>query len=245
MKIVPFMLTIIAGLSTLIGFLVTYTQTNENKVIKYSLSFASGVMVCVSIYELIPESIKLLSKSLNKCELFLYLFFSILIGCIVPYIIDKKISRNSNDLYKLGILSMIAIIVHNIPEGIITYLSASKSLNLGITMTIAIAFHNVPEGISIAVPIYYANKSRGRAFLYTFLSGMSEPLGAIISHILLNKIINDTILGIILTITSAVMTTISINSLLSKALEYQEKIKTIIFFIIGIAMMIISIKIIK
>lgn len=237
----PFLLTIISGLSTLIGFFLIHIKSKN--IIKYSLALASGVMISVSIFDLIPESIKLLN-TLNKNLIFLNLIVFITIGSLIPLIISKMINKN-DELYKVGVLSMIAIIIHNIPEGIITFLSANNNINLGIRLSLAIMFHNIPEGITISVPIYYSSKSKIKAFKYTLISALSEPLGAVISYIFLSKIINSYILSVLLTLTAGIMMSISIGELFPKALKYKEKIKTIILFVIGLIIMIISINIMK
>ena len=89
---------------------------------------------------------------------------------------------------------MIAIILHNVPEGIATFISSSKDISLGISLAIAITLHNIPEGISISIPIYYSTKSKFKALLYTFISGVSEPIGALIAYLFLSKYINDFII---------------------------------------------------
>ena len=95
---------------------------------------------------------------------------SFVTGIILSMIIDKKMPAQQNHLKRVGLIAMLAIILHNIPEGIATYLTSSTNTKLGITLTIAIALHNIPEGISISIPIYYATKNKGHAFLYTLIS---------------------------------------------------------------------------
>ena len=240
MNYYPFIISILSGLSTLIGYFSIYIKNNKNKLIKNSLSFASGIMLCVSIIELIPEGIKLLSKYNNLLSIGIT---SITVGMLLPIITNKIIKEEG--LYKLGILSSIAIIMHNIPEGIITYLTSVKNIKLGINIALAIAMHNIPEGITIAVPIYYGTKSKKKAFKIVLISALSEFFGAILAHIFLKKIITDIIIGIILLIVAGIMSYLSIIKLLPKALKYKEKKKTLIFFIIGIIIMYISVKIIK
>ena len=237
-NIYPFIITLLSGLSTIIGYFSIYIKREKEKTIKNSLALAAGTMICISLIELIPESILLLEKK------YYYSLISIIIGMIIPVIINKTI-KETKELYKLGILSMIAIIMHNIPEGIITYLTAINNKKLGITLALAIAFHNIPEGISIAVPIYYGTNSRKKAFKTVLISALSEPLGAIIAGTLLQNHITDQIIGIILSFTAGIMTNISITELMPKALKYTEKKKTIVFFIIGIIIMYISVKITK
>ena len=157
-----FILTTLAGLSTLIGTIPIFIKNKTNKIIISSLSFAAGVMITVSITDLIPESLNYITKTFKIIPTLLIIGIFISLGIILSMTIDKYINPNrEGELYKVGIISMIAIILHNIPEGIITYLSTEKNIKLGISLTIAIALHNIPEGISIAVPIYYGRKSRG------------------------------------------------------------------------------------
>lgn len=241
-EILPFLLCLIAGLSTLLGSLFIFIKGNKENIIKLSLAFASGVMFSVSIFDLIPESLTMF-QSTSKNSIFLNIIVFIIIGLVIPLFIDKilpnKLNQN-NKLYKLGIFTMIAIIIHNIPEGIATYISSETNIKLGIAITMAIAMHNIPEGISIAMPVYYATKNKKKAIGLTFLSGMSEPLGAVIAFLFLNPIINNTIMGGLFAIIAGIMTYISIIELLPEALQYKEKKKTIISFLFGIIFMYVN-----
>ena len=134
---------------------------------------------------------------------------------------------------------MLVIIIHNIPEGIVTYVVSRKNIALGIPICIAIALHNVPEGISIAIPIYFATGNKFKAVIYTLISAMSELLGAIITSLFLTKYINNLILGLILSFTAGIMLQISINKLLPTSNSYcAENAKR--YFIIGFIFMLIS-----
>lgn len=233
-----FLLTSIAGFSTLLGTIFIFLKLkNENKLINIALSFAAGVMISVSLTDLIPESSNLLNY--NLFLKMLYILISINIGIIISMFIDHFIPGN-NDLYRVGIISMIAIILHNIPEGIATYMATTHDQHLGICLTIAIALHNIPEGISISLPIYYATKSKKKALLYTFISGISELLGAVITSLFLEKYINDFVMGILLGTISGIMIYIAFYELLKEAINYNNKKITIISIIIGSIIMIIS-----
>ena len=238
----PFLLCLIAGLSTLLGSLFIFIKGDKNKIIKHALAFASGVMLSVSIFDLIPESLTMF-QSTTRNFIFLNITVFIIIGLVIPLFIDKilpnKIDQNSK-LYKLGIFTMIAIIIHNLPEGMITYITADHNLKLGITIAIAIAMHNLPEGISIAIPVYYATKNKRKAISLTFLSGMSEPLGALLAFLFLKPIINNTIMGALFAIIAGIMSYISIIELLPEALQHKEKKKTIVSFLIGILFMYVN-----
>ena len=241
-EILPFLLCLLAGLSTLLGSLFIFIKGNKENIIKCALAFASGVMLSVSVFDLIPESLTMF-QSVTKNSIFLSIMSFIIIGLIIPLFIDKilptKLDQNSK-LYKLGIFTMIAIIIHNLPEGMITYITADHNLKLGITIAIAIAMHNLPEGISIAIPVYYATKNKKKAVGLTFISGMSEPLGAILAFLFLKPFINNTIMGALFAIIAGIMTYISIIELLPVALQYKEKKKTILSFLIGILFMYVN-----
>lgn len=233
-----FILTTLAGLSTLLGTIPIFFKIKTNKILVSALSFASGVMITVSIIDLIPESINYLNQTFKIVPTILISSIFIVSGIIISMTIDKYINtKREGEIYKVGIISMIAIILHNIPEGIATYLSSENNFKLGLSLTIAIALHNIPEGISIAVPLYYAKKSRGKALLYTLSSALSEPLGAILAYLFLSKIMNNTIMGLLMAIIAGIMIQISLYELLPTSFKYKNKKQTIIYLIIGILFM--------
>src|SRR5699024_10400042 len=116
------------------------------------------------------------------------------------------------------------------PEGVATFLSSSTNRGLGLSLALAISFHNIPEGISIAIPIYFSTKSRFKAFLYTLISGLSEPLGAILAYLFLSNIINNFIMSVILAMIAGIMIHISIYELLKESLSYKKIRHPFIFF---------------
>ena len=134
---------------------------------------------------------------------------------------------------------MLAIILHNIPEGIATFLTANKDISLGLSLAIAITLHNIPEGISIAIPIYYATKNKSKSLLYTFISALSEPFGALLAFIFLKNIITDNIMGYLLSFIAGIMIHISLCELLPNSLKYKKKKYTYFFFILGIIFMLL------
>lgn len=208
----------IAGISTLVGYLFIYIKADKNKVISKSLSFASGVMLTLSLVDLIPTSINYLKMD-NRSLLYTLLFF--FIGIILCLIINTKIKDN-DVLYKTGIISMIGIMIHNIPEGIVTYILSTVDMKLGLIFAIAIILHNIPEGISISVPIYYSKKSKKKAFLYTMISGLSEPLGALLSMIFLYKYISNFLIAILFSLIAGLMSYISIFELMKTSFKYDK-----------------------
>ena len=242
-----FVLTFIAGFSTMLGTIfIFFKSKNHDKIILSSLAFAAGVMITVSITDLVPESISLLNDNLKGTSTIIISFLSVILGVIISMLIDyylpDKPSYNVKDkgLYKVGFISMIAIILHNIPEGIATFIATSSDIILGISLAIAIAMHNIPEGISISVPIYYSTNSKSKALLYTGVSALSEPFGAILAYLFLRNIMNDIILGILFSLIAGIMLQISFCELIPTARKYNYKKYFYLFFVIGIIFMLIK-----
>ncbi|MDO5569048.1 MAG: ZIP family metal transporter [bacterium] len=235
-----FLLTVLAGFSTMIGASFIFLKSkNKQKIIISSLAFASGVMSTVSLTDLSYESFNLLKGYFFKTPCLLIILIFITIGIILSMLIDKyipdiNITEKDKSLYKVGLISMIAIILHNIPEGIATFLATTQDIKLGISLTIAIAMHNIPEGISIAIPIFYSTKDKKKALKFTLISAISEPIGAIIAFIFLKNIVNDFIMGIIFSIIAGIMLHISFYELLPSSLSYKHKYRTIIYYFLGI-----------
>jgi len=237
-----FLLSSIAGISTLIGFLFIFIKKDREGVISKALGFASGVMLTISIIDLIPNSLDLIIKKYKFIYAVFLALLGFLIGVILSSIIDSKVgkaSKKGSKLYKLGIITMLVIMMHNVPEGIATFITTTSNTKLGLILTIAIALHNIPEGISISIPIYYSTNSKLKAFIYTLISGLSEPLGAVIAYLFLSKVVGDTSLGIIYSIIAGMMVNISINELYKESINYNKK-NTIIYFVIGSFIMILN-----
>ena len=236
--LLAFLLTFIAGFSTMIGVLVIFIKKkNHDKIVMASLAFAAGVMITVSVTDLVPESLVLLSNNLSKITTIIISFLGL--SMIIDYYLPDKPPQDTKDksLFKVGIISMIAIILHNLPEGIATFVATSSDVKLGLSLAIAIAMHNIPEGISISVPIYYSTGSRKRAIFYTLISALSEPLGALLAFIFLKNFVNDTVLGILFSLIAGIMLQISFCELLPTARRYNNKKYLLLFFVIGVIFM--------
>lgn len=232
-----FLLTTLAGLSTMFGCIFIFFKTkNNSNIICNALAFASGVMITVSLTDLIPEGQNLLLHSFYPIPTILISLIFIIVGIFLSIMIDYFLpSQNTSDhkLYRIGIISMFAIILHNLPEGIATFMTSAHNINLGISLTIAIALHNIPEGISISVPIFYASKSHKKAIFYTFVSGISELIGAILAFLFLKNIMNDMIMGMLYSIIAGIMLHISFYELLPTSLNYEKTRSTIFYLLLG------------
>ena len=223
-------ISLIAGMSTIIGFFSIYIKGEKEKIISRTLSFAGGVMVMLSIIDLIPSSILSLKETYSYFMTIFYCLIFFAVGFIVSHFIQKFFSENDG-LSKAGIISMIGIILHNIPEGIATYVLSSINLKFGIILAIAIIMHNIPEGVGISIPIYYGTGSKKKAFVYTLISGISEPVGAVISMLFLYKHINISLMGEIYSVIAGIMVYIGYFELIKISKQYGENVK--LFTLLG------------
>lgn len=219
-RIYAFLITFIAGLSTMLGVIPIYFKINNKHILNiFKISFL--VLIIISIGELIPDGFILIHKNLNIIISILITILVFIIGFLLTKEIDNKVGEGTDRFYRVGIVSMFALVIHNLLEGIITYITSSNDLKLGILISISIIFHNIPEGLLIAVPIYKAKKRRGLALFLTLLSGMSEFLGAILSYLFLSNYITDLILGIIYILTSGIMIYVALIEILPVILNFD------------------------
>lgn len=259
--ILAFGLTLFAGLSTGIGSAIAFfTKTTNTKFLSVSLGFSAGVMIYISFMEILPKSIEIMTDDAGlKTGNFLAIvgFF---VGMLVIAIIDKLVPSFENPheirkvedledtretekkrkLYRMGMMSALAIAIHNFPEGLATFIVALKDIKLGFPIAIAIAIHNIPEGIAVSVPIYYATGSRKKAFKYSFLSGLAEPLGALFGFLILMPFMNDILFGFIFASVAGIMVFISIDELLPAAREYDQPHLSLYGLMGGMAVMALS-----
>jgi ZIP family zinc transporter len=254
-----FLITLLAGLSTGIGgLLVFYKVALNRKFLAASLGFSAGVMIYVSFVEILPKANASLNSIFGEELGFLYTtvaFFAgilliALIDILVPVaenpheLVDEKDLKSKNKtairdkyLIRMGLFSAGAIALHNLPEGLATFIAAVENPSIGISIAIAIAIHNIPEGVAIAIPIYYATKSRKKALLYSFLSGLSEPLGALLGIFILTYFVSDIWFGAVFGVVAGIMIYISLDELLPTAEKYGEHHLAIYGLIIGMVVM--------
>lgn len=258
-----FMLTLFAGLSTGIGSAIAFFAKRTNtSFLSISLGFSAGVMVYVSFVELLASSFATLTELHGKTQGTLYGTLSFFGGIVLILLIDQLVPHYENPhemhrveelsdsaaqqakskakLLRVGMLTALVLAIHNFPEGMVTFLAALKDVNIAIPIAIAIAIHNIPEGISVSVPVYYATGSRKRAFWLSFLSGLAEPVGAIIGYLVLSPFLNDNIFGVIFGMIAGIMVFISLDELLPAAEEYGKHHYAIYGLVAGMAVMALS-----
>jgi len=253
-------LTVFAGLSTGIGSLIGFLSKKFNpRFLTISLGFSAGVMIYVSMIEIFVKARDSLSVGLGEKMGYISTVIAFFVGIAVIAVIDKlipeyenphelnvsqKIEESSEDkknkLMRMGVFSALAIGIHNFPEGLATFMSGLTDPTLGISIAVAIAIHNIPEGLSVSAPIFYATKSRKKAFVWSFLSGLAEPIGALIGYFILRSIFNETTFGMIFAGVAGIMVYISLDELLPTAEEYGEHHLAIGGLIAGMGVMAIS-----
>ncbi|WP_162840363.1 zinc transporter ZupT [Acetanaerobacterium elongatum] len=227
MKVLPpFLLTLAAGLCTGLGGLVALFVKKENpRVLPFSLGFAAGVMIMVSTADLLPEAARLIGRH-TRLSSGLIALFAMSIGMLLASLIEKKVpsesawlkdGQNNRGIFRVGVVTALAIVLHNLPEGVATFMAGYRQMSLGLSVAVAISLHNIPEGISIAVPVYCATGKRGKALRYAFLSGLSEPLGALLAMFLLRPLLTDTVLGFTFGVVAGIMLYISFAELVPSA----------------------------
>jgi ZIP family zinc transporter len=256
-----FGLTLFAGLATGIGsILAFFTSTTNTKFLSIALGFSAGVMIYVSMIEIFVKAKDALVSAMGV-QLGNWAtvggFFG---GILLIAMIDKFIPKQSNPhelkkvedmnqpakavqdtaLLKMGMFTALAIGIHNFPEGIATFTSAIQDPALGVAIAIAIAIHNIPEGIAVSVPVYFATGDKKKAFKLSFLSGLSEPIGALAAYLFLMPFLNDIMFGVIFAAVAGIMVFISLDELLPAAKRYDESHLAIYGLIAGMAVMAIS-----
>ena len=258
--ILAFLLTLIAGLSTGIGGLIAFFTKRDNvHFLTLSLGFSAGVMLFVSFVDIFPTALEGFStRYTNNAMLATCLaFFSgmaliALIDFLIPegenphemnYAEHLSPEHNIHDtrkFHRIGIMLALSIAIHNFPEGLATFAVSLNDINMALPIVLAIALHNIPEGVAVAVPIYQATGSRWKALLHSLLSGLSEPLGALIGFLILLPFWNTTIESAILGITAGIMIYISLDELLPTSERYGHHHLSIIGVVAGMAFMALS-----
>ena len=257
--IIALLLTLFAGLATGIGsFIAFFAKSTNKKFLSFSLGLSAGVMIYVSFVELFVQGQDLLKEEMGTIHgmcatVFCFFGGMLLIGAIdrlVPSFENPHEARSVESmdappkrdprLMKMGVMTALAIAIHNFPEGIATFASAVDDPALGVAIAIAIAIHNIPEGIAVAVPIYHATGDKKKAFRLSLLSGVAEPVGAIIAYLVLMPFMSDTLLGCVLAAVAGIMVFISLDELLPAAREYGEHHISIYGLMVGMGIMAFS-----
>lgn len=245
----PLLLTSIAGLAGCIGFFAIFIPTkNTQRLISAALGFSAGVMITVSLSDLLPQSLKMLESTYSRYFSCACALLFMIIGAIFACAIDKFLPQQpiqfkdseSSLLLRLGMVSSIAMMLHNFPEGIATFFAGYSDKSLGISIALAIALHNIPEGLAIALPVYHSTKSASKSLFYVLLAAVAEPLGGLCAYLFLHSFINDTVLGAIFSMVAGIMLYISLDELLPTSRKYGYTSISITSVFCGICVIFLS-----
>lgn len=255
-----FGLTLFAGLSTGIGSAIAFfTKRTNKKFLSVALGFSAGVMIYVSFAEILvharEELVGELGVRLGNWINVIAFFGGILVIAIIDKLVPSyenpheirlveemksDVDHQNRKLIRMGLFTALAIAIHNFPEGIATFAAALTDPAIGIAIAIAIAIHNIPEGIAVSVPIYFATGNKKKAFTLSFLSGIAEPVGAIIGYLILMPFLNPMVMGILFAAIAGIMVFISLDELLPTSREFGEHHLSIYGLIAGMVVMAIS-----
>lgn len=238
--IIAFTTTLLAGLSTGIGGIFSIILKRNNNFLCFCLGLSVGAMICLSIIEIIPESILYLSKYTTPNNWIMLIIFGFILGTVIVMLTNKLLMSGKNSLYKTGIITMIAVALHNLPEGIIVFMTSTKNIKLGMVIAIAIAIHNIPEGIAIATPIYHSTHNKWKSFYMAISSGFVEIMGGILCYILLSPFISNFTIGLMLSIVAGIMVYISLYNLLPESYRHGNKKYSYLGILCGTLIIIIA-----
>ncbi len=259
--IVALLVTLGAGLATgLGGILVLVAKAPSARLLAFGLAFAGGAMVYVSLSEILNKSIGSFTLAYGDAAGFSYGTLAFLAGVLLIVVIDRLIpnpheglktddpffrEHNREYIKRVGLLTAVAITAHNFPEGLATFFAMLDDPAVGLPLAFAISIHNIPEGISIAVPVYYATGRKDYAIVASLLSGLAEPVGAIIGYLLLAPFLSDAVFGAVFGIIAGVMVFLALDELLPTAKRYAKGHETVYGLVSGMAVLALSLVLFK
>ena len=256
--LIPFLLTLIAGGATAIGAGLTFViRKNDFRVLALGMSFSAGVMIYVSFMDIMPMSVEFMGGAespmagkLGRAAAYAMFFAGVVAAAIIDYLVPEHVEsdkiggcphcESKSKTKHAALLTAIAISAHNFPEGLSVFVTSLEDVKMGAAIAFAITLHNIPEGISVALPIYNATGDKKRAFWMASLSGLAEPVGALLAYLVLMPFMTPTLMGCILAAVAGIMVFISIDELLPAAREYGEAHTSIYGVVAGMALMAVS-----
>ena len=240
------LLSALAGLSTTLGSLLAiFVRKPSPRFMALTMGFSGGVMILLSFVELLQEGIELIGFVPAHVAFFGGMAVMFLVDALVPHDFvaehhGTEEAQGDRQLLKTGLFVALGISIHNFPDGMASFAGALEDATLGIAIAVAIAIHNIPEGLAVAVPVYAATGSRTKAFLWSFLSGMTEPLGAAVAAVVLLPFLSETLLGVVLATVAGTLVFIALDELVPVSRSFGEEHLSIVGVMIGMVVMAIS-----
>lgn len=224
---VPLILTLLAGGATFIGAILgVMGQKPSNRVLAFALGFAAGIMLLISLMEMLPAALGTegMSPVLGYGMFVVGLLGYFALDRLLPHAHAQDLMPGDKavmprNLRRTAILLTLGISLHNFPEGVATYVTASSNLELGFGIALAVALHNIPEGLAVAGPVYAATGSRRKAIFWTGLSGMAEILGGILAWLILGSLVSPVVMAAIMAAVAGIMVALSVDELMPLAKE--------------------------
>jgi ZIP family zinc transporter len=267
--LLAFGVTLFAGLATGIGSAIAFFAKRTNyRFLALATGFSAGVMLYVSFGEILSKASDALGESyapktaswLTAASFFAGILLILLIDRLIPSVenpheartkhqldelaegvsAEKMASEQHVKLHRMGLFTALAIGIHNFPEGLATFLATLEDPGVGIAIAVAIALHNIPEGISVSIPIYYATGSRRKAFAYSVLSGVAEPVGAVVGYLILMPFITPGLMGLLFGAVAGIMVYISLDELLPTSRAYGKGHDSLYGLLAGMVVMALS-----
>lgn len=233
-------LTVLAGLATMVGgVLAVMGRPPGAPRLALGLGLAGGVMLTLSLLEILPEAAAGLTPTLGAWTP-VVLGAGVLAGVGALRLIERllpepdpaqagtasscgpdaaagRLRTADRRMLRLGTVTAVGIGLHNLPEGVATFAGTLSDPTVGLTLAVAMAIHNIPEGLAVAVPVRQATGSRAKALGATALTGLAEPLGAALGYLVLAPVLSEAVLAAVLAVVAGVMAAISLGSLLPAA----------------------------
>ncbi|MCD7097234.1 zinc transporter ZupT [Stenotrophomonas sp. MMGLT7] len=250
-----------AGLATALGSLmVLFSKRPDPRLLAFGLAFAGGAMVYVSLSEILNKAIASFALDYGDRLGFTFGTLAFLGGVLLIVAIDHFIpnpheSLDPGDplfhkgsqgyLRRVGLLTAVAVTAHNFPEGLATFFATLESPSVGMPLAFAIAIHNIPEGIAIAVPVYFATHNKLYAFGASLLSGLAEPIGAVIGYVALAGVLSNAVFGLVFGLIAGVMVFLALDELLPAAKRYARGHETVYGLVTGMATLALSLVMFK
>ncbi|MFK5634437.1 MULTISPECIES: zinc transporter ZupT [unclassified Ornithinimicrobium] len=262
-----FVVALLAGLSTVVGgWLGTRSGLLRRDVLAASLAFAAGLMIAISVIEIAPAALRAMGDVLGQDAARAWVGGALLLGALTVLAIDKVIPHDLNpaeieggeqlerismgekdaQLLRSGVLLAAVVALHNLPEGLATFVATLEQPKGGITLAVAIAIHNVPEGVAVAAPIYAATRSRTHAMVWATVSGLAEPFGAVVGYLVLRALLPEEWLVLSLALVAGMMLAVSFMELLPAARRYQTHYsQSLVGFFLGAVVMVLSLQLLS
>lgn len=259
--LIALLTTALAASATMLGALsIIGAKETKTRLLAFGLSFAGGAMIYISLVEIFVKSQISFGEIFPPKEAYSFATLAFFGGVLLLVILDRVLPNphadldvdhahhddtHTKNLEKVGLLAAVAITAHNIPEGMATFFSTLNSPVVGLNLAFAIAIHNIPEGLSIAIPIFYATKSKKKAVLATFISAIAEPIGALLGYIVLAPFIGPAVYGGVFGVIAGAMVYLALDELLPTAKRYAKGHETVYGIISGMAIIALSLVMFK